>query len=389
MKPIREKTFKELAEHCEPQSVSILMPAHPAGQDTRQDPTRLKNLIRRAEEELARVGLAEGTAEKRLAELHRLLQDGDFWQHQGEGLAAFVKPSGETSIFRLPRSVDEQLMVGRRFQLKPLFSFVTGEDDFYLLSLSQHCVKLYRGDRYGLIEEDVRGLPETIEVLARFDDPERHVQFHTGTAPRRGRRSAVFHGQGVGTDEAQEKKLIMEFCRAVDTAVTKHLSGGANPPLILAAAEPLVGIYREANHYDNLHPTALHGNHERDDVKKLHGEALGALGGELDRDRQEALAAYHHHAGNGRSSNDLHRVLTAAIDHQVDRLFVAQEQQVWGRFNADDRSIELHDERQPGDEDLLNRAALETYRTAGRVYLSAQADMPTDKPVAATFRFAT
>ena len=49
--------------------------------------------------------------------------------------------------------------------------------------------------------------------------------------------------------------------------------------------------------------------------------------------------------------------------------------------------MSIHAERQPGDEDLLDRAALETMLNGGMVYAVKPEAMPADLPVAAVFRY--
>jgi hypothetical protein len=49
--------------------------------------------------------------------------------------------------------------------------------------------------------EDV---PTSIAEALKYDDPEKNLQFHTGTTGGGGgERSAMFHGQGAGNDEQE------------------------------------------------------------------------------------------------------------------------------------------------------------------------------------------
>ena len=48
----------------------------------------------------------------------------------------------------------------------------------------------------------------------------------------------------------------------------------------------------------------------------------------------------------------------------------------WGTFDEDADEVTIHEDREPGDEDLLDRAALETMLNGGTVYAVKQEAMP-------------
>jgi len=48
---------------------------------------------------------------------------------------------------------------------------------------------------------DLGDTPRKIEDILKYDDPEKQLQYHTGTSSGKGKRSAIFHGHGVGTDD--------------------------------------------------------------------------------------------------------------------------------------------------------------------------------------------
>jgi hypothetical protein len=68
-------------------------------------------------------------------------------------------------------------------------------------------------------------------------------------------------------------------------------------------------------------------------------------------------------------------------------LFVAVGVQQWGSFNPETSTIDLHPEAQPGDEDLLNAAAIQTLLNGGTVYAVEPEKVPDEAPLAAVFRY--
>jgi hypothetical protein len=87
------------------------------------------------------------------------------------------------------------------------------------------------------------------------------------------------------------------------------------------------------------------------------------------------------------ASTDLEETVHAACDGAIGNLFVPVGKTVWGRFNAESREVEMHDERQPGDEDLLDVAALEVLANGGVVWTLQPEEFPTLSGLAATLRY--
>src|SRR5690606_22767807 len=101
-------------ENC----VSILMPTHPTGADSRQDPIRLENLLVRAQNLLKDRGMRRPDVEAFLEPAQDRAGQLSFWQHQGCGLAIYLA-GGFVKMLRLPETVDESLTIGTRFNIKP------------------------------------------------------------------------------------------------------------------------------------------------------------------------------------------------------------------------------------------------------------------------------
>jgi hypothetical protein len=93
-------------------------------------------------------------------------------------------------------------------------------------------------------------------------------------------------------------------------------------------------------------------------------------------------------AGTGKTSGDLKKIIPSAYQGRVDALFVAVGVQQWGAFEANAGELEVHESRQPGDQDLLDLAAVQTLTHAGDVYAVTPDEIPDSRsPVAAVFRY--
>jgi len=80
-------------------------------------------------------------------------------------------------------------------------------------------------------------------------------------------------------------------------------------------------------------------------------------------------------------------VVNDAYYERVATLLVASGMQQWGTFDPQSQAVTLHNERQSGDQDLLDLAAVHTFLNRGKVYVVSPEEMPAGKPVAAIFRY--
>jgi len=367
------------------QHASILMPTYRTGRKTRQHRIRLKNLLGEAEKRLSAAGLRRPEIIAMLEPAQRVLRDGLFWSHQGDGLAVYLAP-GLSHLFRLPLEVPELVVVSDRFHVKPLLPLISNDGRFYLLAISQKRIRLFQGSKHSVVEVELAGVTGSLVEALRGDDPQRQLQSHTtGRAPggRRG-QPALFHGHGAGADDA--KGRILRYFREVDEAVNAALSG-EQAPLVLAAVKYLLPIYREANSYPYLAEGAIGGSPERQSGQVLHGRGWEAVAPLFAEAQQGAARRYNQAVGNDLTADTLETILPAAHHGRVEVLFVTVGFQQWGRFDASANEVRLHVEAEPGDEDLLDLAAVQTFLNGGTVYAVGPDELPGGGPLAALLRW--
>jgi hypothetical protein len=368
----------ERSNHC----VSLYMPTHRTGPETQQDRIRFKNLLKQAEERLSTNGLRRADAERALEPAQRLLDDDGFWAHRGDGLAVFLAP--ETfRAYRLPYPFSELVVVTERFHIKPLLGLLSGDGRFYILALSQKEVRLLQGTRHSVGEVDLTNVPKSLAEALGPVEHQKQLQFHTV-----GRGSpAIFHGQGSAGDVSEHKKDLLLYFKQIDKGL-QELVCAERVPLVLAGVDYLLPIYREANTCAELLDDAIVGSPEALSAEELHARAWAIVEPYFRREQERAAAQYSELCGTGRTAADLRAIVPAACQGRVDSLFVAVGVQRWGRYEPETGVVELHDERAPGDEDLLDLAAVETIARAGKVYAVESEQVPdTGSPAAAVFRY--
>src|SRR6185437_2110378 len=165
-------------------------------------------------------------------------------------------------------------------------------------------------------------------------------------------------------------------------------------PLVLAGVEYLWPLYRAANTYPHLVEGGVAGNPQGSRPDELHAKAWKLVEPHFTRPEREARARFEELAGRqgaGRTSiralDRIADVVPAAGAGRIDSLFIALDAQAWGRVDDANLATVMHSSPQPGDEDLLNRAALETYLKGGAVFAVPSERVPGRTPAAAILRF--
>lgn len=375
---------RTLAEHRRPGSVSLFMPTHRAGRQVRQDPIRLSNLLTETRHALTTRGIDGDAIEATLASIQALLDDRDFWRNQGHGLAIFATPE-QQHIFRLPIDVEQLVVVGDRFQLKPLLPLLARSRRFYLLALSRHRVRLFEATPAAMRELDTADIPSSLADAVGYDWEQRSLQFHTSTPFGTGERAGEFHGQGAA--ERDRDGELARFLSLVDDGVRQLVADG-QAPLVVAAVDELFGEYRALSKYPAITDDFVAGNPDQLDEKELLARGWKVAETVLGEERRRAADGVRDQLGTGRAVQQLEDVVIAAADGRVETLFVAEDDRRWGRFDPERRQVVVHRKAEPSDEDLLNRAAVETLAHDGSVHMVAKRQMPAPgSPVAASLRY--
>lgn len=376
--------IRAIAEDAGFPRISLYLPTHKTGPELRQDPIRLKNLLRQAARTLEERGMGQREVDDLLAEAnaHTGGEGGPFWQHQDHGLAVFIAP-GQTRFIHAPFSFAEQVHVGRRFIVKPLLPMLMRDGDFYVLAVSQDDATLHRGSRYGLEPvQDARLETTAAEFLGRTEIPN-DLGFHG----KRGTGSSQVHSLGESPqDETQEQ--VRRYATAVANAVDEIVAA-APAPLVIAADDRMLGMLRGSLRGKTVvedgireHPAAL-------GVDGLHERAYELVRDVLDADRQAALERFAARTGDGGAgvATRVEDIAPAAFSGRVEALVVAADAGMEGIFSeAESRAFAARDAGE-NTIDLIDFAVFHTLAHGGAVYarpVDRAEDFP---PCAAIFRY--
>jgi len=383
MDPFRKEDLIRLSEIADEPCISIYMPTQQKTTEFKKDPIRLKNLLADAEKKLETC-VQNGKKMKSILEpAHRLIEDWVFWQHQSHGLSLFITPS-DFFMYRLPVRFAEKVFCLRRFHLKPLLPLFSNDGKFFILALSQNGNRLLSCTRDAVEEIDIGDAAEGLDQKLDYDTKRDQMQLHYGTGEGVGVKPAQFHGHGVGKDDT--KVEILNYFRGIDKDLQPILSNG-NAPLVLAGVEYLHPLFSSVTAYPNLIENGIEGNPERLKAEELHRKAWDLVEPRFRRNQEEALKRFEERLGTGLATADFNSVVAGAFQGRVDSLFVASNMERWGKFNRETHQVFEGKEEDPEVEDLLDLAAIATFKNGGTVYAVEPDDIPGGEILSAVMRY--
>ncbi len=371
--------FDSLMKCREPYCLSLMMPTHPSGDQWQEDRIRFKNLMQKAHDDLKELGMNTLDIDARLNEYQVLVGDKAFWKDQREGLCLFVG-CNVSELFSVPIELDEAVVVGSHFHLKPIIPLLTNDFVFHILALSRKDVRLFKATRYDVRQVSSDRIPSSFEEAMAEIDPERQVQFHSGTQGHgRGRRPAVFHGQGG--DEDQHDRTG-EFCRMIDKGVRATLGNG-HAPFVVVATEPMKSSFRNVSDLPDDTVLAVDKNPDPLSPAQLHAASVCQLAGRFRGEARRARDEFMNIIATDRAVLEPEEVLKDVYSGQAAMVLASADNRLWGTVSDDGLNVEVHDQRQLGDEDLLNVALVQGYCYGATPWVLPRHDMPNEKSLVA------
>jgi len=383
MESLSLETIMQLALPADGHRVSLYMPTSrfsPSNQE--KDSTRLKNLLRDAETALVARGMRAADAQALLTPGRVLLDDRPFWLRSRDGLAVLL---GEDTyhVLQIAMPVPEHVHVDYRFWIRPLLPLLGRDESYWVLALSQKRVRLLEGGPSSLVEVPVERIPKSLGDALKWEDFEKaSLQFHTGTSGSGGKRPAVFHGTG----EPDIKNELTRFFREIERGLHEHL-GKDHAPLVLAGVDYLIPLYREVNTCPLLLADAVTGNPDSLGEQLLHERSWAIAAREFRKPLEETVTAIDEAWASPRVVTDPRQILDSAAVGRVGLLLLSESAGWWSQKEGTSSEVAVHDGYPEGDEDLLERAALDTLSSGGQVFTVPADKMPHGARVVAMLRY--
>ncbi|HPZ98533.1 MAG TPA: hypothetical protein PLT93_10365 [Phycisphaerae bacterium] len=379
--------IKSLLDSAGFPALSIYMPTHRGGSESKQNLIRLKNAIMHAKQQLAARGWSDRESDAFLAPCRTLLDDGSFWRSLSDGLVIF-RDRSRMEYYRLPFSFDDLVVTADMFFIKPLIPFLNRSGDFYLLALSEQNVRLFRGNGYGMHEVEIPGVPRSLKEAFPYDEPEQQQQWHTRTSQaslvKAGMRQAVFHSQGGAAETAKTDRD--RFLRLIDRRLNRVLTD-KSIPMILASVDYSLASYESVNTYPRLLDEHVQGNPDHLDEHDLWRRAWPIIEPQFLKQRADALKRCQEQVHSDRGGRSFEKVTPRAYEGRVDELIVAIDRNQYGKFDPNTMQVTLYDAPEPDSIELLEFTAHHTLRNGGTVYGMHAREVPGHAWLLATFRY--
>jgi hypothetical protein len=156
---------------------------------------------------------------------------------------------------------------------------------------------------------------------------------------------------------------------------------------LLAGQTELLEAFRKTSQYENLVDTDLEVTDEHADNKKLFRQAKGRIEARLNQERDQRLETYYNSIATPLTNSMPETVIPAAFYSQVRSLFVEKGAHIWGSFDAQNNRLEMHANREEGDDCLVEKAAVQTILNGGEVFVMEKEKMPKGATIAALMRY--
>lgn len=288
------------------------------------------------------------------------------WDKERGGLAIFCSQH-LIRIFQTPDSVASLVHLGNEFYITPLLSLLIKRPPFVVLALSEKHVRVLHCSGVEVHEVDLpASMPRSVDQAGAFDKPDHDLENRSaaGSAPASRRRIHF----GTGTAEEKTEEYISHFFRLIDHEMNR-LYGREELPLILAAVERELALYKKINSYPHMLQDSIEGSPERVANSELCHTALRVIEIEAARKEERLLSQFAEAQSSGRTLTDISSILTAARRGHIHFLFINEQKT----------------ESVAGE--LLNSIALETLRHGGHAVTFAHHQLPSNSSAAAILRY--
>src|SRR5216683_3430125 len=227
---------------------------------------RLRSTLRSVQKQLAERHTDAETAGGLLAPIEQLAPNAETAHVWANSLIAF-RSSGAFRHYWMRERLKDVVVVGERFEIRPLLAALAREQRFHLLAIGRHHVRLLRSTPHSTEEVRLEGIVQNMQEFLHTRQSDHLLENRMTAGPSVGSMQGVVFGTGSESEKEQDR--FRHFLKAVERGVTKLLRRDAEP-LILAGVEYDVAIYRQLNTYPHLLEQAIHGSPEGLTAQNLH-----------------------------------------------------------------------------------------------------------------------
>lgn len=225
-------------------SVTITLPTHRTAPQNRQDPIRVKQLVKEAAERLLQE-FSKREAETLLIRMEELANSIDH-RNTLDGLALFVNQDFARAFY-LPFTLNERVVVDETFFTRDLVHAINRSTRYWVLALSEKPTRLFEAMREDLTEITSDGFPI----------------IHSGP----GGEAALPGGQGV-RKSAYRDEYHRKFFRQVDDLLKPFMADDPLP-LVVVGVDRHIAFFNEVSGHKNFIIASVQGSHDKTSAHEL------------------------------------------------------------------------------------------------------------------------
>lgn len=263
--------------------ITITLPTHRTSPENKQDPVRVKNLVRQAADRLLSE-FPKREMEPLLIRLEKLAEGIDY-NNLLDGLVLYANQDYSNS-FKLPFSVQERVVIDETFFTRNLVHAMNHTTRYWVLVLSEKPSRLYEGNLDTLIEVQSEGFP----------------MVHTGP----GGSKSLPGGQGV-RKSAYRDEYHRQFFRQVDNAL-KVFMDDDRLPLIVVGVDRHQAFFNEVSNYQQMVFGRITGNHDKTSPHELSKLVWPLVEEKLNQRRQQALEDLNKSLSDRKVANEINDI---------------------------------------------------------------------------------
>jgi hypothetical protein len=355
---ISHHELKTLQSHRHYPSVSILAPTHRTAPRNRQDPIKVKTLVRKAIDRL------HGEFKKRevaavVKNLQELVRNVD-WEHTLDGLALFASERKSAAV-GLPFRVRPRAMIDESFATRDLVYAFNRARPYRVLVLG-HQTRLYDAWTAVLDEHTARPFP----------------MIHKGA----GGGARLPGGFGINRSAVRDD-AHRQFFRSVDGAV--EAVAKANPlPLVVVGVERNLAFYQEVARQPDSIVGMLAGNHERTPPSALGKLVWPVFEAGATVRRTEALVRLDRAVSANRHASGIDQVWREAVCGNCRDLLVEKQFTYPADVSPEGDRLLPHTGRGPRSlDDAVDEIIERVMATGGEVFFYGPGDLDVHQKIAA------
>lgn len=174
---------------------------------------------------------------------------------------------------------------------------------------------------------------------------------------------------------------------AIDEIICKQLASNLTMPVVLAALPEYQDLYRSRSKIRGLLEKGILGNPDVMSLDEIREKAWVLVEPVFDSVTDKVNEEYSSAVVVGRGSDHLLEIAKAIAHGRVGKLIVEDNRQIPGKLMLDTGIVLFADLQNPHVNDVLDDFADVVQQNSGKVIVLPREKMPTDKGVAAIYRY--